>query len=109
VLKSKRGTISLEKNNGKKKKKNAKKKGTDYTKCNICPFFFLQRHIFPLFSCTIIKFRSLTSGEDSKNATENSYEGAVTEKLIVRHLTQTVLTFHNLFASMKIYSLFNII
>lgn len=75
--KKKRGTISLEKTNGKKKKKKtAKNKGIDSTNCSI----------FPLYACKV-NFIYFTVGDNAKNAANGSYEGASADQFTVRHLT----------------------
>jgi len=89
--KNKRGTISFEKNTGKKQKKSAKNKGIDTTNSSI--FFFII--------CLYSNFIVFTIGKDSNNAAENSYESADPEQFIVRHLTWTTSTFYMLFASIQ--------
>jgi len=75
--KNKRGSISFGKDKGKKKKKKSdKKKGIDSTNSSS----------FSSYACEV-NFIYLTTGEDSKNAAENSYGGAGSEQFSVRHLT----------------------
>jgi hypothetical protein len=54
--KSKRGTISLEKNNGKKRRETAKKKGSEYTKCSIFHSFFSNDTFFHSMCVKLLNF-----------------------------------------------------
>jgi len=74
--KNKRGTISFEKNKG-KKKKSGKKKGTDP----------INSSIFSWFLAIIINFICLKIGQDTTNAVENRrHEDANLEQFIVSHM-----------------------
>jgi len=74
--KNKRGTISFEKNKG-KKKKSGKKKGTDP----------INSSIFSWFLAIIINFICLKIGQDTTNAVENRrHEDANLEQFTVSHM-----------------------
>jgi hypothetical protein len=80
--KSKRGTISLEKNTS-KKKKSAKKKGIDST------ILSLLFHFKLCITNMLIYSNLLITGEDSNNVAENSYERVDPGQFTVRLLTLT--------------------
>jgi hypothetical protein len=98
--KGKRGTISLEKNKG-KKKKSGKKKGIDS----------IQSRIFSPFDVCIDNFVCLNVGrQDSINAENNGDEGANLEQFIVSHMTWTIFTYRNIYPHMKLFmNSFNIL